>query len=116
MNLRHANAQRRDQIATDRLRFTNLRGAGALTTSDVDATGGPFATTLRGTLDDVVWPTGTTALPALTSLSGSIATQTRNWLAERTQPYMCIGGSFDEVAQIALPKQMRVAGMPTISN
>ncbi|SAK46575.1 membrane protein [Caballeronia ptereochthonis] len=114
MNLRLANAQRRDQIAADRLRFTNLRGAGALTTSDVDATGGPFATTLRGTLDDVVWPTGTTALPALTSLSGGIATQTRNWLAERTrtQPYICIGGSFDEVSQIALPKHMRVAGMP----
>jgi transglutaminase-like putative cysteine protease len=114
MNLRLANAQRRDQIAADRLRFTNLRGAGALTTSDVDATGGPFATTLRGTLDDVVWPTGTTALPALTSLSGGIATQTRNWLAERTrtQPYMCIGGRFDEVSQIALPKHMRVAELP----
>ncbi len=37
-----------------------------------------------GALDDVVWPTGTTALPALTSLSGDIASQTRNWLAERT--------------------------------
>jgi transglutaminase-like putative cysteine protease len=114
MNLRLANAQRREQIAADRLRFTNLRGAGALTTSDVDATAGSFATTLRGTLDDVVWPTGTTALPALTSLSGGIATQTRNWLAERTrtQPYLCIGGSFSEVAQIALPKHVRVAGMP----
>jgi hypothetical protein len=114
MNLRLANAQRRDQIAADRLRFTNLRGAGALTTSDVDASGGPFATTLRGTLDDVVWPTGTTALPALSSLSGGIATATRNWLAERTrtQPYLCIGGTFDEVSQISLPKTMRVAEVP----
>lgn len=114
MNLRLANAQRRDQIAADRLRFTNLRGAGALTTSDVDASGGPFATTLRGTLDDVVWPTGTTALPALSSLSGGIATATRNWLAERTrtQPYLCIGGTFDEVSEITLPKTMRVTEVP----
>ncbi|WP_061137235.1 DUF3857 domain-containing transglutaminase family protein [Caballeronia fortuita] len=114
MNLRLANAQRRDQIATDRLRFTNLRGAGLLTTSDVDASSGPFATTMRGTLDDVVWPTGTTALPALSSLSGGIATTARNWLAERTrtQPYLCIGGTFDEVSQITLPRTMRVAEVP----
>ncbi|WP_061148438.1 DUF3857 domain-containing transglutaminase family protein [Caballeronia arvi] len=114
MNLRLANTQRRDQIAADRLRYTNLRGAGALTTSDVAATGGPFATTLRGTLDDVVWPTGTTALPALSSLSGGIATTTRGWLAERvrTQPYLCIGGTFDEVSQITLPKAMRVTEVP----
>nr|WP_235012001.1 DUF3857 and transglutaminase domain-containing protein [Caballeronia catudaia] len=114
MSLRAANTQRRDQIAADRLRFTNLRGAGALTTSDVDATGGPFATTLRGTLDDIVWPTGTTALPALSSLSGGIATTTRGWLAERarTQPYLCIGGTFDEVSQITLPKAMRVTEVP----
>ncbi|WP_244816201.1 DUF3857 and transglutaminase domain-containing protein [Caballeronia sp. Lep1P3] len=114
MNLRLANAQRRDQIAADRLRYTNLRGAGALTTSDVNATSGPFATTLSGTLDDIVWPTGTTALPALTSLSGGIATQTRNWLAERTrtQPYLCVSGAYDEVSQIALPKAMRVVEVP----
>ncbi|MDR5739451.1 DUF3857 and transglutaminase domain-containing protein [Caballeronia sp. LZ016] len=114
MNLRLASSQRRDQIAADRLRYTNLRGAGALTTSDVDATSGPFATTLRGTLDEIVWPTGTTALPALTSLSGGIASQTRNWLAERTrtQPYLCVGGAFDEVAQIALPKAMQVVEVP----
>jgi transglutaminase-like putative cysteine protease len=114
MNLRLASSQRRDQIAADRLRYTNLRGAGALTTSDVDATSGPFATTLRGTLDEIVWPTGTTALPALTSLSGGIATQTRNWLAERTrtQPYLCVGGAYDEVAQIALPTAMQVVEVP----
>jgi hypothetical protein len=114
INLRLATAQRRDQIATDRLRYTNLRGAGALTTSDVDATSGPFETTLRGTLDDVVWTTGTTALPALTSLSGGIATQTRYWLAERTrtQPYLCVGGTYREVSQISLPKTMRVTEVP----
>ncbi|WP_250510069.1 DUF3857 and transglutaminase domain-containing protein [Caballeronia sp. GACF4] len=114
MNLRSANTERREQIATDRLRYTNLRGAGALTTSDVDATSGPFATTVNGTLDDVVWPTGTTALPALTSLSGGIATQARNWLAERvrTQPYLCVGGVFDEVSQIVLPRTMHVVEVP----
>ncbi|WP_408122347.1 DUF3857 domain-containing transglutaminase family protein [Caballeronia grimmiae] len=114
MNLRLASSQRRDQIAADRLRYTNLRGAGALTTSDVDATSGPFATTLRGTLDEIVWPTGTTALPALTSLSGGIATQMRNRLAERTrtQPYLCVGGAYDEVAQIALPRAMQVVEVP----
>lgn len=114
MNLRLASAQRRDQIAADRLRYTNLRGAAALTTSDIDATSGPFETTLRGTLDEIVWPTGTTALPALSSLSGGIATQTRNWLAERTrtQPYLCVGGAYDEVSQIALPKAMQVVEVP----
>jgi transglutaminase-like putative cysteine protease len=114
INLRLANTQRREQIAADRLNVTNLRGAGTLTTSDVDTTSGPFDTTLRGTLDDFVWPTGTTALPALTSLSGGIATQVRNWLTERvrTQPYVCIGGRFDEVAQITLPKQMHIAEVP----
>jgi transglutaminase-like putative cysteine protease len=114
ISLRLATAQRRDQIATDRLRYTNLRGAGALTTSDVDATSGPFETTLRGTLDDVIWPTGTTALPALTSLSGGIATQTRYWLAERTraQPYLCVGGTYREVSQISLPRSMRVTEVP----
>jgi transglutaminase-like putative cysteine protease len=113
-HLRFANAQRRDQIATDRLRFTNLRGAGDVTTSDLDATSGPFETTLRGTLDDVVWPTGTTALPALTSLSGGIATQVRGWLAERTrtQPYLCVGGRFNEVSLIQFPSTLRVSEVP----
>jgi hypothetical protein len=114
IRLRNATAQRRDQITADRLRYTNLRGAGALSTSDVDATGGPFETTLRGTLDDVIWPTGTTALPALTSLSGGIASRVRGWRVERarTQPYMCEGGRYDEVSLIALPSTMRVTEVP----
>lgn len=113
-SLRLATAQRRDQIAADRLRLTNLRGTATLTPSDVDATSGPFTTTLQGTLDDVVWPNGTTALPALTSLSGGLATQVLNWLAERTrtQPYLCPSGQFDEIAQIALPKDVRVVDVP----
>jgi transglutaminase-like putative cysteine protease len=112
--LRGATAQRRGQIAADRLRYTNLRGTASLTTSELDANAGPLATTLRGTLDNVVWPTGTTALPALTSLSGGIATQVRSALSERvrTQPYVCVGGEFDEIAQIALPKGVRVVDLP----
>ena len=113
-NLRASTAQRRDLIAADRLRATGLAGRATLATSDVDATAGPFVTTMGGTLDDVVWPTGTTALPALTSLSGGIATQVRGWLSERTrtQPYVCVGGDFDEVSQIALPKDVRVVEVP----
>lgn len=96
------------------MRLTGLRGTATLTTGNVDATAGPLTTTLRGTLDDVVWPTGTTAVPALTSLSGGIATQVNNDLAERTrtQPYLCTDGECDEVGQITLPKEIRVVDVP----
>jgi transglutaminase-like putative cysteine protease len=114
-NLQRATPERRRQIADTRLRATNLRGLATLTTSDLDTTGVPLTTILSGTLEDVVWPTGTTALPALTSLSGGIATQTRNLLAERvrTQPFLCIGGHFDEVSQISLPKTVHVIDIPS---
>ncbi|MDB5783117.1 transglutaminase domain-containing protein, partial [Caballeronia mineralivorans] len=113
-NLQHATTERRKQIADNRLRATGLRGVPTLSASDLDATSGPLSTTITGTLDDVVWPTGTTALPALTSLSGGIASQVENLLSERvrTQPFMCTGGTFDEVAQIALPKTIRVTDVP----
>ncbi len=112
--LRHAAPQRRQQIADVRLRATGLRGTASLTASDLEATGTPVTTTLRGTIDDVVWPTGTTALPALTSLSGGIATQVESLLAERvrTQPFVCTGGNFNEVAQLSLPKSVRVTDLP----
>ncbi len=114
-NLQHATAEKRKQIADNRLRATGLRGIATLTASDLDATGLPLTTTLRGTLDDVVWPTGTTALPALTSLSGGIASQVENLLAEpvRTQPFICTGGKFDEVAQVTFPKTVRVTDVPS---
>lgn len=113
-SLRLASAQQRDQIAANRLRLTGLRGTATLTTGNVDATAGPLTTTLRGTLDDVVWTTGTTAVPDLTSLSGGIATQVNNDLAERTrtQPYLCTDGECDEVGQITLPKEIRVVDVP----
>lgn len=117
-NLLHATAERRKQIADARLRATGLRGVVTLTASDLDASNGPLTTTINGTLDNVVWTTGTTALPALTSLSGGIATQVENLLAERvrTQPFMCSGGTFDEVAQVTLPKTVRVTDVPTDAN
>ena len=117
-NLLHATAERRKQIADTRLRATGLRGVAMLTASDLNASNGPLTTTIIGTLDNVVWTTGTTALPALTSLSGGIATQVENLLAERvrTQPFMCSGGTFDEVAQVTLPKTVRVTDVPTDAN
>ncbi|MDR5882839.1 hypothetical protein [Caballeronia sp. LZ032] len=103
-----------EQIAQNRLRESNLRGTGVLTSSDLAATSGPFSTTQRSTLDDVVWSNGATALPALTSLSGGIATQVRDWLVERarTQPYICVGGRFLGTAQIVLPENIHITSMP----
>lgn len=102
------------QLAIQRLRQTGLNGTARITTSPTDATSGPFSTTIEGTLDHVVWPDGTTALPALSSLSGGIATQIDNWLAQphRTQPWLCVGGEFDESSQFQLPANVRVTDMP----
>ncbi|MCA8277475.1 DUF3857 and transglutaminase domain-containing protein [Burkholderia sp. AU30280] len=102
------------QLANDRLRQSGLRGRAQLSTSDRRVTGGPFDVTMSGTLDHFVWPDGTTALPALSSLTGGIATQVENWLAEpvRTQPWGCIGGTFDETGQIALPADVAVTDLP----
>ncbi|HXZ10265.1 MAG TPA: DUF3857 domain-containing protein [Paraburkholderia sp.] len=107
----HAHAQ---QIAADRLRQTDLHGTARIATSDLGATEGPFTASIQGTLEHFVWPDGTTAWPALTSLSGGIATQVQAWLTEpvRTQPYVCIGGDFDETAQITLPATMRITDVP----
>ncbi|MDN7486301.1 DUF3857 domain-containing protein [Burkholderia sp. AU45274] len=102
------------QLANNRLRQSGLRGRAQLSTSDRRVTDGPFDVTMSGTLDHFVWPDGTTALPALSSLTGGIATQVENWLAEpvRTQPWGCIGGAFDETGQIALPADVAVTDLP----
>ncbi|MGN8184965.1 DUF3857 domain-containing transglutaminase family protein [Burkholderia sp. 22088] len=102
------------QLANNRLRQSGLRGRAQLSTSDRRVTDGPFDVTLSGTLDHFVWPDGTTALPALSSLTGGIATQVESWLAEpvRTQPWGCIGGTFDETGQIALPADVTVTDLP----
>ncbi|MBJ9752909.1 DUF3857 domain-containing transglutaminase family protein [Burkholderia cepacia] len=105
------------QLANNRLRQSGLRGRAQLSTSDRRVTDGPFDVTLSGTLDHFVWPDGTTALPALSSLTGGIATQVESWLAEplRTQPWGCIGGTFDETGQIALPAEVAVTDLPADS-
>jgi hypothetical protein len=111
---RRSTQGRAQQIALDRLRQSGLEGTARLETDDVAATFGPFAVTMSGTLAHLVWPSGMTAVPALSSLSGGIATQVRGWLAEpkRTQPYVCIGGEFDETGQIGLPGNVRMVGLP----
>lgn len=111
---RQAARERVRQLAIDRLRQSGLRGTAQLGASERDATGGPFSTSMTGTLEHFMWPDGTTALPALSSLSGGIATQVQGWLDEpvRTQPWLCIGGDFDETAQIALPDDASVTDLP----
>ncbi|HEY3599400.1 MAG TPA: transglutaminase domain-containing protein, partial [Paraburkholderia sp.] len=111
---RRATRLRWQQIAAERLRQTGLRGVVRMQPGELAATSGPFATSMEGTLEHFTWTDGMTALPALTSLSGGIATQVQAWLAEpeRTQPWVCIGGDFDETAQITLPDTVRVADLP----
>ncbi|AOJ67075.1 hypothetical protein WJ32_21485 [Burkholderia ubonensis] len=111
---RRATRERVRQLAVERLRQSGLRGTADLVTTDLAATAGPFGVTMTGALDHAVWPDGTTAVPALSSLTGGIATQVQSWLAEpvRTQAWTCIGGEFDETAQIALPANVAVTDVP----
>ncbi|KVT93920.1 hypothetical protein WK60_11500 [Burkholderia ubonensis] len=111
---RRATRERVRQLAVERLRQSGLRGTADLVTTDLAATAGPFGVTMTGTLDHAVWPDGTTAVPALSSLTGGIATQVQGWLAEpvRTQAWVCIGGAFDETAQITLPANVAVTNVP----
>ncbi|KVN51658.1 hypothetical protein WM03_05665 [Burkholderia ubonensis] len=111
---RRATRERVRQLAVERLRQSGLRGTADLVTTDLAATAGPFGVTMTGTLDHAVWPDGTTAVPALSSPTGGIATQVQGWLAEpvRTQAWVCIGGAFDETAQIALPANVTVTDVP----
>nr|WP_057925885.1 DUF3857 and transglutaminase domain-containing protein [Burkholderia ambifaria] len=112
---RRAPPERIRQLANERLRLSGLRGRAQISTSDRRATDGPFDVTYAGTLDHFVWPDGTTAVPALSSVTGGIATQVEGWLAElvRTQPWACLGGTFDETGQIALPAGVMVTDLPT---
>lgn len=107
----HAGAQ---QIAAQRLRLTGLAGTARVSTAPADLTHGPFSVDIEGSLDHVVWRDGTTAIDALSSFAGGIATQIDSWLAQphRTQPWACIGGNFTESAQLALPAFARVTDLP----
>ncbi|SDH16376.1 DUF3857 domain-containing transglutaminase family protein [Paraburkholderia phenazinium] len=111
---RRATLQRAQAIAASRLLQTGLHGTAQLRTSDVATTVGPFTTTIHGALQHFTWADGTTALPALSSFAGGIASQVQSWLAEpqRTQPWVCVGGDFDETSQISLPATVRVTDLP----
>ncbi|WP_296658066.1 DUF3857 domain-containing transglutaminase family protein [Paraburkholderia sp.] len=111
---RRATPKEAQQVAMLRLRLTGLTGEAQIATSAPDATSGPFSTTTEGTLDHFVWPEGTTALPALSSLAGGIATRIDAWLAQphRTQPWACVSGDYDESAQMQLPANVRVTDVP----
>ncbi|WP_245841385.1 DUF3857 domain-containing transglutaminase family protein [Paraburkholderia ribeironis] len=113
--LRRATRQRTQQIAANRLLLTGLHGTAQMRTDDVAATDGPFATSMQGSVAHFVWQDGTTAVPALTSLSGGMGSQVRTWLAEpvRTQPWACIGGEFDETLEMTLPRFVRVTDLPS---
>ncbi|WP_341312543.1 DUF3857 and transglutaminase domain-containing protein [Paraburkholderia sp. IMGN_8] len=111
---RRATRQRTQLIAASRLLQTGLHGTAQLRTGDVAAMDGPFSTSMQGRVEHFVWEDGTTAVPALTSLSGGMGSQVQAWLAEplRTQPWTCIGGEFDETLELALPRFVQVIDVP----
>nr|WP_242538763.1 DUF3857 domain-containing protein [Trinickia acidisoli] len=112
---RRATHARAIEIAYERLRQAGLRGTASIETEPVNATSGPFAVSMTGTLEHVVWPDGMTALPALSSLGGGIASQVGTWLsnAERTQPYVCLGGTFVEHGTVTLPRNVKLVYVPS---
>ena len=111
---RRATWQRTQQIAGNRLLQTGLHGTAQVRTGDVTAMEGAFSTSMQGRVEHFVWTDGTTAVPALTSLSGGMGSQVQAWLAEpvRTQPWACIGGEFDETLEMRLPAFARVVDLP----
>lgn len=112
---RRATRARAREIAEERLRRTGLRGTASIETGDVNATSGPFAVTMTGSLQHVVWTDGMTALPALSSFAGGMASQIDDWMAEsvRTQSYVCVGGTFVERATVAFPRDIELVHVPS---
>jgi transglutaminase-like putative cysteine protease len=112
--LRRASRQRRMAVVAERLQASGLQGGGTLTSSPLEATSGAFQTSIHGKLEHFVWPTGTTAIGALSSFSGGMASQLRGWLAEpvRTQPYLCPNGEFDETGVITFASRFGVTDIP----
>lgn len=111
---RRATRARAAQIAQNRLRQTGLRGVVSLETDDVRATSGPFGVSMSGTLEHMLWPDRMTAMPAMSSMAGGIASQIHDWLAlpARTQSYVCIGGTFIEEGTISLARDFKVVYVP----
>jgi transglutaminase-like putative cysteine protease len=112
---RRSTRERMRQIAHERLQKAGLRGSATLATDDVDATTNPFAVTMTGTLDHFVWPDGMTGVPALSSFAGGIATQVQTWLSvrQRSQPFICTGGEYEEEGQMVLPPNAKAIYVPS---
>ncbi|NPT41876.1 DUF3857 domain-containing protein [Paraburkholderia sp. 1N] len=106
-------AQRDDSIQAE-LRSVNLRGTATLTTSDLAVADGPLTITMKGTLENLVVPGAAASIPALTSLAGGFAADTRYWLGERqrTQPFVCHNLTLHERARVELPANFHVLEMP----
>jgi hypothetical protein len=111
---RRATRARVAQIADDRLRQTGLHGTAAIETDDVRETSGPFAVSMTGSLENVSWPDGVTAVQALSSFGGGIASQVHDWLSPsvRTQSFVCLGGTFVEQGTIRFPRDVKVVYVP----
>ncbi len=106
-------AQREESIQAE-LRSVNLRGTATLTTSDLAVADGPLTITMNGTLENLVVPGAAASIPALTSLAGGFAADTRYWLGERqrTQPFVCHNLTLHERARVELPANFHVLEMP----
>jgi len=106
-------AQREESIQAE-LRSANLRGTATLATNDLGVADGPLVITMKGTLESLVVPGAAASIPALTSLAGGFAADTRYWLGERqrTQPFVCHNLALHERARIELPANFRVLDMP----
>lgn len=103
------------RIAESRLRQSGVRGTAAVETDDVRATSGAFAVSMTGTLEHALWPDGVTAMTALSSFGGGIASQVQDWLSVsvRTQSYVCLGATFAELGTVTLPRGMQLDYVPT---
>ena len=112
---RRATRSRIAQIAQDRLRQMGMRGTAAIETDDVEATSGPFAVSMTGALEHFLWPDGVTAVTALSSFGGGIASQVQDWLSvsARTQSYVCLGATFVEQGTIKLANDVKVVYVPS---
>ncbi|WP_116136603.1 DUF3857 domain-containing transglutaminase family protein [Trinickia diaoshuihuensis] len=111
---RRATPARAALIARERLRQTGLRGTASIETGDVNATSGPFEATTTGDIEHLAWTDGMSALPALSSFAGGIASQVGGWLTDpvRTQSFVCMSGTFVEDGIVTLPRNLALVYVP----